>query len=593
MQLQYGHITEEEKWLIKARVDETLKGLYRFEGVWDMEPCGIPVANKEIRWDVRFNCDAEWSYMFTRMNYLYLFILATEITKEKKYFQHGLKIIDKWFKDNRKYLGKGTGKICEFLFKKNKLGHRTIDVSIMASNIVDYVIYGVKSGWLKQSAYSHYERIVNHVIEYVMRHSNGDFKAFSNWGIQENGNVVYCLLRMKSNKYYQEVSLRLIRQIQNQILSDGSHIESSPMYLVEILFILLRILNIPHCALRDQLARPTLQGIKYIRDIRTLQNCIPNLGDSDRTNISDLMIIAAHVFQQEDFIAFADRSLDLEYCLRYGVERVPSRKRNDKRNSELIRHLHQVVYKSEADGFYILCSNTPRRIDGHKHYDYMSVLYSEFGKDVLIDMGRFSYKNDTDRQFFVGPSAHNTINISDNSFYEYVTNFVTRQRVDCCENRIVQGDGWLSIKMSCIFGYDEVVISRYVTYMNSMGLFVTDIIQNKTEMSYQYETFFNVGRDFMVEKDKELCLHDDAGNNLYYNNDLCVPVEVIPVQGSFRYNEKFPTSQLYLKSSECKVTHSFLKKASGVKVIYTETDIEYSIPDENIHVLVPVNEKNI
>lgn len=581
-----------EKEVILSRADEMLRGLFRFEGVWDMEPCPVPIDNRKLSWDVTYNGDPEWTYMFVRMDYLYVLALASAITGRKEYYRFGLKIISRWYRDNSMYLKGGTLNVLRRkLFKGNSLGHRTLDVSIMASNVVDYVAYGVEHGLLKQSESSSYYRITKDVTDYVLRHSDGDRKAFSNWGIQENGNIVYCLLKTGNDKKLREASSRLMRQVYNQILSDGSHIESSPMYLVEILLILLKILSIPECPFREELIVPVKKGCAYIRDIRTLKNRIPALGDSDRTDISDLMLIASHVLRCDDFKCYANRQLDAEFCYKYHMERCPLQENVTGDGMEQISFLHQVVLRSVKDGSYLLCSNTPRTQDGHKHYDYMSVLYSEFGKDVLIDVGRYSYKGDDERRRFCkGPSGHNTIAVSDDLFYKYITGFVTRERIDCLENRVWQGDGWLSVRMQCVLGYSELMISRYVTYVYSAGLLVTDMIQNNTSASYQYRTFFNIGQDFAARKNEEcISLTDEAGNSLTYRNDMSVPVDIVPVQYSPRYNELLPSVQMVIKTDVERITHSFLRNTEKACITYGENTIGYDIPESGLHINVPLD----
>lgn len=580
-----------EKESILSRADEMLRGMFRFEGVWDMEPCSVPVLNRKLRWDVTYNGDPEWTYMFTRMDYLYVLALASAITGKRDYYCLGLKIIGKWERDNRMYLKGGALNVLRRrLHKRNSLAYRSLDVAIMASNIVDYVSYGVAHGLLEPRKTKGYYHLVRDVTDYVLRNSDYDRKAFMNWGILENGNVVYCLLKTGYDKKLSEAGSRLIRQVYNQILSDGSQIESSPMYLVEILLILLKVMNIPGCAFREELSRPVRKGCEYIRDIRTLDNCIPAFGDSDRTNISDLMLIAAHILRCEDFKYYADRLLDPEYCYKYHMERETLPENIVDEKSEHINFRDQVVFRSLKDGSYLLCSNTPRCHDAHKHYDYMSVIYSEFGKDVLIDAGRYSYKNFEYRRILKGPSRHNTIAISNDSFYKYISSFVTKEKIECLENRVLQGDGWLSVRMQCVLGYSEVMISRYVTYVYSAGLLVTDVIKNNASASYQYETFFNIGQNFTAQKGEDnICLMDKTGNSLTYRNDMLLPVDIEPIQYSPKYNELLPAVQLYIRSVGEKITHSFLRKGMNAEINYSDTAVEYAIPECRLSIAVTLD----
>lgn len=555
-----NQISESEKVLIMSEADEMLSGLYRFNGIWDMEPCPVIVENKKLLWDIRFQGDPEWTYMFTRMDYLYKLIIATEISGNIKYVNHGLKIINKWFQDNWIYLESARGRILRLFIRRDNLGHRTLDVAIMLTNMVDYLLYCVEHRHLRQSDFARYQRKLEEVTRYVVSHSDEGNKAYINWGIIENACVVYSLLRLKSHTYYKEVCSRLVRQVHNQISSEGSQIESSPMYLVEILLCLLRIINLPDCNIREDVAKPVFQGCCYIMSIRKLDNCIPNLGDSDLTDISDLMLVASHVLGQDVFLDAVSRPLDLEYAFKFSMSRTVPETHNAQ-EKELVSYRYQTIYRSFADGTYLLCSNTPKVVDGHKHYDYLSVLYSEFGKDVLVDLGRFSYKNDESRRSSKGPEGHNTIHISDSPHYEYINSWLTRERIDCFDNTVTQDKG-IQVSMRCVFGYVEQYICRDVIYDSAEGLQIKDSVVNQTDNKCCYETYFNIGPDFSITQEgNTILLRDDNGHCISYHNDSHHPVEIRQVYYSTQYNTRQTISQIVLKSDGC-VTHFFTKIVS-------------------------------
>lgn len=557
MLIEKQNITESEKKAIIADADQMLEGFFHYDGVWDMEPCNVPLENKRLKWNLRYNNDPEWSYMFTRMDYLYKFLVATAITGEEKYIRNGLKIIDKWYKDNRCFLRKYSGKLFRVLNRNDNLSHRSLDVAIMISNIVDYVYYCAEHGIISAKSLRRYQKRVEKVITYVMQYSGREGKQFSNWGIIENGNVVYCLLKLKKTKYYDEAYRRLVRHVCNQISADGSQIESSPMYLVQILLVLLKILNLQENNTNNFLIEPVRSGCKYISNITNLENCIPNIGDSDVTNVSDLMHIAAHVLQERSFLSYVSRDINLEYSVKYGISREQPQKDCPVCPERVIQFRYQTVFCSVPDNAYVFCTNTPHVVDGHKHYDYMSVLYSEFGKDVLIDLGRFSYKNDDNRRFSKGPSAHNTIGITGHPYYEYVNSWISRQQIECYDISMEQG----KTIMKCVFGYNDVEICREVSYDHQDGLLIMDKITNHTQNDYQYEFYFNIGPKFSLRQlERCVCIDDNSGHCLYYRNNLNLPVEIRQVQCSKEYNEQQTVFQLVLKTKERNVTHFFTKK---------------------------------
>ena len=119
-----NNITKKEKNFIINEANQMINGYYHFDGTWDMEPCLEYIKNDNISFNITYNDDYEWSYMFTRMDYLYKFIYAYEISNDIKYINHGFKIIDKWYKVNNKYLSKIPGKLFRVLFKNNSHGYR-------------------------------------------------------------------------------------------------------------------------------------------------------------------------------------------------------------------------------------------------------------------------------------------------------------------------------------------------------------------------------------------------------------------------------------------------------------------------------------
>lgn len=589
MLLHSLNMSEEEKKKIIRDADNMINGKYIFDGIWDMEPCSIPIDNKDISWDIMYNGDNEWAYMFVRMDYLYKLIVATDITGKTEYLKHGLRIINKWYHDNNKHVFYELKKPYRFLFRFKKdcwLAIRTIDVAIMNSNIVDFIMYCKEYGILNEKVFFKYRRIVINNILYIAAYSDGDRKAFSNWGIIENGNIIYCLLKLDSTIMYSEVMSRFIRQVNNQITHNGSQVESSPMYLVQILLVILKVLNINNCNNREDLIAPATKGCEYIAGIRSLNNNIPNIGDSDVTNISDLMIIAAKVLNNNWFLQFADRRITVEYAVKYNIIRdVELNCYKNSTDNSIIKHRDQTVFRSDNKQSYLLCSNIPRRVDGHKHYDYLSVLYSEYGKDVLVDLGRFSYKDDEKRKISLGPSAHNVICVEGNTYYESISSWVTKQRVDCFDNVVLENEEWISVKMSCVIGYSEITMKRYVTYVFDKGLIITDIVSDSK--GNDYLTYFNIGISFNVETDDSFIRIYDENNSMSYYNDSGVSITLNRVMYSPKYNEEFEINQIMTKSNKKNLTHFILKSKERISTEYSEEFIKYSFDGSNYRICIP------
>ena len=119
---------------------------------------------------------------------------------------------------------------------------------------------------------------------------------------------------------------------------------------------------------------------------------------------------------------------------------------------------------------------------------------------------------------------------------------------------------------------------------------MTDVIKNNTSASYQYETFFNIGQNFTAQKGEDnICLMDKTGNSLTYRNDMLLPVDIEPIQYSPKYNELLPSVQLYIRSVGEKITHSFLRKGMNAEINYSDTAVEYAIPECRLSITVKLD----
>ncbi len=589
-------LTEKEQQLILADADDMLNGQYRFNGVWDMEPCSVPVKNDPIQWDMTYQGDKEWIYMFTRMDYLYKLLIAAQLSGEKKYIDHGLKIIDAWFDRNFYSYHQGdnwlqirakarAAQIKKMIIgEKRNLSNRTLDVSIMIANVIDYLLFCENRGYIGTQVLKAYQKKLHIVSEKLFRLSETANKSLLNWGIIENANILYCMCRADCDFDKKKVYERLVRQVYNQLNANGSQIESSPMYLVQILLVLLKVIRCENNPYKEELIKPVRQGCAYIASIRRPDFRIPNLGDSDLTDISDLMIIAGHVLDDDNLLCCADRALDPEYRFKYQLPAsyTPKKPEQD-RSPKTIAYPDQTIYRGAA-GSYLLCSNIAKRVDGHKHYDYLSILFCMDGKDILADAGRYSYKNDADRKYFIGEKAHNTVSIKSLSYFETVpdSSWQTKQMIECRENKVIADGDHFSVGMLCVLGFSEITVRRYVTLVPDKGLLITDMVDS--DKPEQYTAFFNIGKTFSVRNDAGMTVLCDPEMCLYYHNDR----QILPVteEAAFseKYNEKFTSSRLVINTSESAITHCILKSRDPVSVSYNSGLIQYRVDNEIIEI---------
>ena len=564
---------------ILLEANAMISGKYVFNNVWDMEPCDELVDNSAFKWNIKYHDDPEWAYMFTRFDFSYKFVVAYEITNERKFIDFGLQFISEWNKHNSRFLRGNVGKVFNKLDRGNSLAHRSLDMAILSSNIADYILYCYDNKLLSKSGFEKYKRLVYDIYRYIYN-SDRDFKTLTNWGPIEIGNCLYAVNALNIDVPYKKMLERVEKQLKKQILPDGSHIESSPMYLVEILLSIMKCIRFCQNIDTNNLLDFAKKGCDYIKMICTPDYCIPNIGDSDSVNISDLMILAKELFIDSSYLDCINRNIVIEYIYKFKVSPLDEDICHKAcQQYEIIRteFLNQVLINDYSLGLYLLCSNIPNGPSGHKHYDYMSVLLYVHGKAILVDCGRETYVNGDLRKNSKSPVAHNTIAINGNMYWQAMDAWNVNQYVDHTITKSLKGTNGNSVRMSCILGKNEICVTRIVTYVNSVGILITDFISG--DSFEEYEAFFNIAEDARIGFKQDYYIIQKEDTLLFYCNTLMEDTQIIDGKYSNRYNIGFLNKRIHGKSTSRVLSHYFLFKNNSVvtkvekgKLIYVNAD---------------------
>lgn len=503
-----------------------------FNGIWDMEPCIVPYKNNK-KWNKINNKDPEWTYMFNRMDYLYKLVYAYQLTGSILYIDYGLSMIKDWMKC---HMRNGQMKKNIFFRKKNCRSTRTLDISILIVNVIDFLMYCKKIPNYNINDFEIKDNISG-IIGYILDRDNA-FKTNSNWGLIENLNILYCshILDLKINK--KKLFNRLKNQFQNQILSDGSHVESSPMYLVQIILCIFKSIKYSNGELYCLLEKYLTLSLNYLITIRTPNNAIPNFGDSDLTNISDIMHLSSIILSNNKYLSYADKKLNLEFYYKYNIESLCSDVTYIEDRQGIIELDQQTIISDMVKGVYLLCSNT-KRFSGHKHYDYLSFILYVNKQPFFIDSGRYTYACEKHREDYVGPSAHNTVIIDDNH-YHYIDSWSVNEKVSQLCVRKGHYKNVQYIEMTVHFLNDSE-IKRYFIYDESIGLIIFDSCNTITDNNYK--AFFNLSKECKI-KTKD-------GFYELYNKHSSIFLKSYRLRGklfkrnaSNKYNEEFDINRI-------------------------------------------------
>jgi hypothetical protein len=115
--------------------------------------------------------------------------------------------------------------------------------------------------------------------------------------------------------------------------------------------------------------------------------------------------------------------------------------------------------------------------NGHAHIDPMSFDFTAYGRALIVDPGRFCYREDADRREFKSAPYHNTLTINGRDPFEYLSSWSfgpqkTGQIVDFrqqpgCKAAIARHDN-----------YEPAIHHRAVALIDGAALLVVDLIEN-------------------------------------------------------------------------------------------------------------------
>ena len=156
------------------------------------------------------------------------------------------------------------------------------------------------------------------------------------------------------------------------------------------------------------------KACEFLLHVQRPDGLIPALSDADTGNYSDLLKLAASIFDREDFLYGATGghagTPPLDTCPSfpdgcYFIQRSGWGNGGTK-------------FKNEK---YLVFDCGPLGDGGHGHYDFLNVEIAANGRSLIVDPGRFTYGEDESswRWRFKGTAAHNTVCVDDRDQVEY------------------------------------------------------------------------------------------------------------------------------------------------------------------------------
>lgn len=399
---------------IIAHADELMHQTFTFNKTWDMERCLTPYTLPVIDWNDHQNDDPEWCFMLNRMDYLDHLLLASLLTGDIAYADKAKEYILNW--------------IAAHPTIASEPSTRTLDTGIRVMNWMEALPYLSMLHVLTDDELTCITDSMLAQMQYLKENYLPKYKT-SNWGSIQTCAIVSVLpfLRadFQSDPLYQWALDEMTLQFSIQVYPDGMHWEQSTMYHIEVLNYGMKAVH--YMGLHLQPCPSVVKEQVYALAKALAGQLMPSgeietFGDSDRVCARDVLSRAALLFDDPTFRFAGLDELDPESLYILGV---PAAQRYATLPASAPQSMH---YDGEDSGMYTLRSSWDKDASftmftngslgsGHGHSDnlHLSVCYQ--GDPVLIDSGRFTYREDHPlRVQLKGMAAHNGVMIDDKAY---------------------------------------------------------------------------------------------------------------------------------------------------------------------------------
>lgn len=396
--------------------DEVCRQEFLFDLKWDMERTYEPVIfDGEIVWDYKPGDDPEFIFQFNRHRFFICLGQAYAMTGDEKYAKTFVSQMTDWTQKQPL-----TG-------ESRNTTWRTIEAGLRGEYWCKAIRYFKNSPSLTDEAVDQFYRCMLEHADYIIK-EHSILRRMSNWSVLEDHGLLVIGLTLpqseRTKQYIKTALSHLTIEARLQIMPDGAQWEQSPMYHNEVLHCYLDVLLL--CArnkipvpeeITERVRRMAYADLAWIKpDHHQLMN-----GDSDDTDIRDLLTVAAYVFRDPTLKSAAFEKIDFESIWDLGVGAIGEYQAIEAKKPEWTskaltdsgNYYLRSDWGEEANLLHFHCGTVGA---GHGHSDKLHIDLVVQGEDVLMDAGRYNYVPGPKRFEFKDPTAHNTI-LVDGKFF--------------------------------------------------------------------------------------------------------------------------------------------------------------------------------
>lgn len=389
--------------------DEVVNQTFLFDLPWDMEQTAEPVTfTGTIDWQYQPGDDPEFVYQLNRHRYWICLGQAYAVTGDEAYAACFAAQLQDWLAKNP---------ITEETKTKT---WRTIEAGLRAESWIKGMGYMAGSPAVTDEVFEQFYRALRLHGEYLAA-CDVPFTTKSNWGVLENSGL-YAIGKVLEEEgggsgFAELAKSRLLRQIRTQIMDDGVHWEQSPMYHNEVLKCCLEVLRLAE-RYGDEVPEEMAGHIRRMafadRIWQRPDGTQPPVGDSDVTDLRDVLTVCAYWFKDPLLKSGAFDCMDYEGIWDYGFASQKEYETIENRYPEDTLHWLQASgnwylrsgWEQNDDYLHVRCGSLG---GGHGHFDKLHLNYIAGGDEFFTDPGRNTYVDGEVRRALKSSRSHNGV----------------------------------------------------------------------------------------------------------------------------------------------------------------------------------------
>lgn len=534
---------------------------FTFTRTWDMEACSMPYKIDPIDWLANPNGDSEWTFMLNRFDFVEYLALASVLTGNETYLEHAKYLIFNWIDSHDEIV----------------YGHstRTLDTGMRIVSWIDVMIYLCEFELLSDKEFNVIEDSIIKQIIYMKDNYIPKY-TLSNWGSIQTAAIIKVMPLIsnfeRKSEIYEWAVEEFETQMKLQVYDDGLHWEQSTMYHVEVMHYSMKLYDDATYNMPSD-----IKNIIYKMADALLYQMSPTksfeaFGDSDISNLESILNLSAVIFKEDKFKVTNDKISNMDNLYEMSAKQIEC---YGDLTSNLPEKLNYDGFDSgmfttrsswETDANFTLFTNGTMG-SGHAHADnnHLSIYYK--GKPVVIDSGRYTYREDDSRRVQLKSAyAHSSVVVDkvagslprDSWTYDTYLKPISNRTKHKGKFHFYEGTTLTTLRPHFYAHSRKVLFSDY-----GIWLVLDDV---RSPGNHEVQSFFNIHPAIKPEV---------KGNEVFLNDlKLVTFIDEIQINESLyspKYNEIESNQQIELSSD--------FKNQSISPKIFINTDYSYEKVD--------------